>query len=190
MFSGRSSCLGLQRQKRTYSKKGREFHKSQVPESGLIWRRSKALLYGRKGRSWYRATQRDEHIPHPATPLPRKTQRADVPRAAIQHVSNKLQQHWACQSVWQDARLSAYQSIWLTELPLLQIALRGDKTSTDNFVKDTVTRDYTIINMQRYLDPKYTVENTLQNKYEKVRNESGSKPALRKKTNTSNHDVK
>lgn len=50
-FSGRSSCLGLQRQKRTYGKKGREFHKSQRPESGLIWLRSKTLLYSRKGRS-------------------------------------------------------------------------------------------------------------------------------------------
>lgn len=43
-FSGRSSCLGLQRQKRTYGKTGREFHKSQRPESGLIWLRSKTLL--------------------------------------------------------------------------------------------------------------------------------------------------
>lgn len=50
MFSGRSSCLGLQRQKRTYSKKGRKFHKSQRPDSGLIWLRSKTLLYSRKGR--------------------------------------------------------------------------------------------------------------------------------------------
>lgn len=51
-FSRRSSYLGLQRQKRTYGKKGREFHKSQRPESGLIWLRSKTLLYSRKCRSW------------------------------------------------------------------------------------------------------------------------------------------
>ncbi len=125
-FSGRSSCLGLQRQKRTSGKKGRAFHKSQGPESGLIWLRSQTLLYSRKGNTHREGST--YHIPLLPCQGPHKWNHTfdkylqnslslsdfDNKGRHVEGCDSTCFWHTTLQLVCQAACLLPYQSIWLS----------------------------------------------------------------------------